>query len=58
MVTHILPVVGRAVLDPYEVVRKPALKCLKKIVKKIESEAAGMPAEPPAQLSSDGNQNN
>ena len=49
-----LPVVGRACVDPYKQVRDPAMRCLKKIIKMIEKEAAGMPDEPPAQLSSEG----
>ena len=54
LVANMLPVVGRASVDPYKQVRDPAMRCLKKIVKKIENEAAEMPDEPPAQLSSDG----
>lgn len=55
LVANMLPVVGRACVDPYKQVRDPAMRCLKKIIKMIEKEAAGMPDEPPAQLSSEGN---
>jgi len=36
LVGTILPVVGRASIDPYRQVRDPAMRCLKKIIKKLK----------------------
>merc|ERR1712217_364908 len=46
---------ARLVVDPYKVVRDPALKCMKRIVRRLESAAMEMPDEPEVQLSSEAN---
>jgi len=46
LVNAILPALGRAAVDPYEMVRKIALKTLNKVVKRVAEHAKSMPKEP------------
>jgi len=46
LVNAILPALGRAAVDPYEAVRKIALKTLNKVIKRISQHAKSMPKEP------------